>query len=155
MQKAENERRKIDAKMRLAEKNASVEQLKKARQSLKASSQYEEHKDKVLRHQLTETLFKDKVKTLNDMTNEYAEQFAQTLRQSRIMKKLEKVGSSLKRWQEKRISIQGLEEIRENKRLEKVAAIKTKLAHSESARTALQQDYVQMVREFNEKHRRK
>jgi hypothetical protein len=71
------------------------------------------------------------------------------------MKKLEKVGSTLKRWQEKRISIQGLEQIHERKRLEKIAAIKTKLAHSESARTALQQDYVQMVHEFNEKHTKK
>lgn len=155
MQKAEKERRKIEARMRLAEKNASIEQLKKEKQSLKASSQYEEHKDRVMRHQLTETLFKDKIKTLNDMTNEYAEQFAQTLRQTRIMKKLEKVGSTLKRWQEKRISIQGLEQIHERKRLEKIAAIKTKLAHSESARTALQQDYVQMVHEFNEKHTKK
>lgn len=155
MQKAENERRKIEARMRLAEKNASVEQLKKERQSLKASSQYEENKDKVMRHQLTETLFKDKIKTLNDMTSEYAEQFAQTLRQTRIMKKLEKVGNTLKRWQEKRISIQSLEQIHERKRLEKISAIKSKLAHSESARAALQQDYVQMVHEFNEKHTKK
>ena len=145
----------MDAKMRLAEKNASVEQLKKARQSLKASSQYEEHKDRVLRHHLTDTLFKDKVKTLNDMTNEYAEQFAQTLRQTRVMKKLEKVGTLLKRWQEKRISLQSLERAREHKRLEKIAAIKSKLAHSESARTALQQDYVHLVHDFNEKHKKK
>ena len=138
--------------MRLAEKNASVEQLKKIRQTQKASAHYEEHKDKVMRHQLTESIFKDKIKTLNDMTNEYAEQFAQTLRQSRIIKKLEKVGTSLKKWQEKRLTIAMLDREREQRRLEKIAAMKAKLAHSESARATMQRDYMQLVHEFNEKH---
>ena len=151
-QRVEKEKQKIEAKMRLAEKNASVEQLKKTKQTLRASAQYEEHKDKVMRHQLTEMIFKDKIKTLNDMTNEYAEQFAQTLRQSRIMKKLEKVGTSLKKWQEKRITIAMLDRAREQRRIEKIAATQAKLTHSESARLTLQHDYLQRMHEFNEKH---